>query len=412
MHSLTLDRPASTVPRAVLAVVLSTFFLGFGGGVVFPILPDLGTVLGLSSFTVGLVLSANRIVRLITNTPAGTVVDRIGTRGPFLVGVVLETAATFGYVIGIESPTPARWFIGARVIWGLGSAFVLATAYTIAADVSSDDTRGTNMSVVRGATSLGFPAGMALGGVISELYGPATAFESMAVLSVVACLISYCEIPETHADSRSESVGLRDIHLGLPAIVAGGANFGLLFTYSGVVFATLVSYLDTTTAGSVAVGPQGTSGVLIGVSVLTGSVFAVIGGRLSDVLASRLPVVVGCLAITSVGVFVLSVASSFPLLVIAVVLLGIGQGGAGGPLLSLLGDLTPGFDMGRATGTYNTFGDLGASAGLLISPPVATTIGFDLLYRLAAVVPVVAAVIVIFGVASVKETATVSDARA
>lgn len=412
MHSFVPDSLASAVPRAVLAVVLSTFFLGFGGGVVFPILPDLGTVLGLSSFTVGLVLSANRIVRLVTNAPAGSIVDRIGTRGPFLVGVVLETAATFGYVVGIRSPTPAGWFIGARVLWGLGSAFVLATAYTIAADVSSDGSRGTNMSVVRGATSLGFPAGMALGGVISELYGPATAFESMAVLSVFACLISYREIPETHADSRSKSVGLRDIYLGLPAVAAGGANFGLLFTYSGIVFATLVSYLDTTTAASVAVGPQGTSGVLIGISVLTGSVFAVVGGRLSDVLARRLPVVVGCLAVTSVGVFVLSVANSFPLLVTAVVLLGIGQGGAGGPLLSLLGDLTPDSDMGRATGTYNTFGDLGASAGLLISLPVANAIGFDSLYRLAAVIPVVAAVVVIFGVVNVEETARVADARA
>ncbi|WP_264556299.1 MFS transporter [Halocatena marina] len=412
MHSSIPDSPLSSVPRAVLAVVLSTFFLGFGGGVVFPILPNLGTVLGLSSFTVGLVLSANRIVRLVTNAPAGTVVDRLGTRGPFLVGVCLETAATFGYVIGIESPTPAGWFIGARVLWGLGSAFVLATAYTIAADVSNDDTRGTNMSVVRGATSLGFPAGMALGGVISELYGPVTAFESMAVLSVIACLISYREIPETHADSRSESVGLRDIYLGLPAIAAGGANFGLLFTYSGIVFATLVSYLDTTTAASVAVGPQGTSGVLIGVSVLTGSVFAVIGGRLSDVLARRLPFVVGCLGVTSIGVIVLSVANSFPLLVTAVVLLGVGQGGAGGPLLSLLGDLTPNSDMGRATGTYNTFGDLGASTGLLISLPVANAIGFDSLYRFAAVVPIIAAAVVIFGVANIEETAPVSDARA
>lgn len=412
MCSFPLGTSRSAVPRAVLAVVVSTFFLGFGGGVVFPILPDLGAVLGLSPFVVGVVLSANRLVRLVTNAPAGTVVDRVGTRTPFLLGVVLETVATFGYVVGVGSTTPAGWFIGARVLWGLGSAFVLATAYTIAADVSDDDSRGTNMSVVRGATSLGFPAGMALGGVVSELYGPATAFEAAAVLSVIACLISYREIPETHADGRSGSVGIRDVHLGLPAVAAGGANFGLLFTYSGVVFATLVSYLDTTTAASVAVGSQGTSGVLIGVSVLTGSAFAVVGGRLSDVLARRLPVVVACLGITSVGVLVLSVADSFSALVGAVVLLGVGQGGVGGPLLSLLGDLTPDAGMGRATGTYNTFGDLGASTGLLISLPVAEAIGFGSLYRLAAVVPVVAALVVVSGVASAEEPPTAPNVRA
>ena len=42
------------------AVIASTFFVGFGGGVIFPILPNLGVVLGISPFLVGLILSANR----------------------------------------------------------------------------------------------------------------------------------------------------------------------------------------------------------------------------------------------------------------------------------------------------------------------------------------------------------------
>lgn len=398
------SRPAFGLPRAVLAVIVSTFFLGFGGGVVFPILPNLEAVLGLSPLVVGVVLSANRIVRLVANAPAGTVVDRVGTRTPFLAGVVLETAATFGYVVAVRAPAPAAWFVGARVLWGLGSAFVLATAYTIAADVSDDDSRGTNMSVVRGATSLGFPAGMALGGVVSELHGASTAFETAAGLSVVACVVTYRAIPETHASDRSDDVGLRNLDFGLAALVAGGANFGLLFTYSGVVFATLVSFLETTAAATVAVGSQGTSGVLIGVSVLTGSVFAVVGGGVSDAVSRRVPVVVGCLGLVSVGLAVLATATTIPALVAAVALLGAGQGGVGGPLLSLLGDLTPDARMGRATGTYNAFGDLGATAGLLVSLPIAEAIGFVSLYRLAAVVPVISALVVVGGVYEIDGT--------
>jgi len=64
---LGIDRP----PTVLLAVIASTFFVGFGGGVVFPILPNLGAVLGISAFMVGVILSANRWVRLVANAPAG-----------------------------------------------------------------------------------------------------------------------------------------------------------------------------------------------------------------------------------------------------------------------------------------------------------------------------------------------------
>jgi len=63
---LGIDRP----PTVLLAVIASTFFVGFGGGVVFPILPNLGAVLGISAFMVGVILSANRWVRS-SRAPAG-----------------------------------------------------------------------------------------------------------------------------------------------------------------------------------------------------------------------------------------------------------------------------------------------------------------------------------------------------
>lgn len=385
------------VPPAVVAVLVSTFFLGFGGGVVFPILPNLGAVVGIAPFVVGIILSANRIVRLVANAPVGTVVDRVGTRRPFVAGVVLETVSTVGYLIALRSPMPEVWFLGARVLWGLGSAFVLGTAYTIAADVCEPESRGRTMSIVRGGTSLGFPAGMALGGVVGELYGAEAAFATATALSVLACVVTYLAVPETHAAERSSGVGLRDLDLSSPALITGGANFALLFTYNGVVFATLVSFLDTVPVGGVAVGAQGTSGVLIGASVLTGSVFSVAGGKASDVIGHRLPVILVCFGGLSVGMFLLAVGTTFPLLLAAVLLLGAGQGGVGGPLVSLLGDLTADGRMGRATGTYNALGDLGASVGLLVSLPLAGLVGFPSLYRLTALVPVVAGAVILAG---------------
>jgi len=68
-----------------------------------------------------------------------------------------------------------------RVFWGLGSPVVFATAYTIAADLSDDGSCGT-MGIVRGGITVGFPAGLVLGGVVSAVAGNVVAFASLGDL--------------------------------------------------------------------------------------------------------------------------------------------------------------------------------------------------------------------------------------
>jgi MFS family permease len=211
----------------VLAVIVSTFFAGFGGGVVFPILPNLGKILGISPFVVGLILSANRFTRIVANAPAGSLVDRFGTRKPLIVGLLIEGSATLGYVAGVKSTIPEMWFLLARVFWGLGSALVFATAYTIAADVSDQQSRGTNMGVVRGGITFGFPAGLVLGGIISDLHSITAAFVLAAVFALLASGIAYLLVPETHVSTQQVTVKPWEINRSLPALTIGLVNFGL-----------------------------------------------------------------------------------------------------------------------------------------------------------------------------------------
>jgi MFS family permease len=107
---------ATDTRSVVVALVVSTFFVGFGGGVVFPVLPNLGAVLGISPFLVGVILSANRFTRILANAPAGSLIDRVGTRGPLVGGLFVEALATLGYVVAVESAAPAAWFVLARVV--------------------------------------------------------------------------------------------------------------------------------------------------------------------------------------------------------------------------------------------------------------------------------------------------------
>ncbi|WP_255167025.1 MFS transporter [Natrononativus amylolyticus] len=391
----------------VLAVVASTFFVGFGGGVIFPILPNLGEVLGISAVMVGLILSANRWTRLLANAPAGVLVDRIGTRKPFVIGLAIEGVATFGYVIAMLFPSTAEfWFLAARLLWGLGSALVFATAYTITADVSEADSRGTSMGIVRAGITFGFPAGLVLGGVTSEIYGNTAAFVLAAAFAGLASIIAYFIVPETHVDEHDDSVKPWDLELTIPAVTVGLVNFGLYFAYVGVLFSTLVLYLQvegltisTEILGyTVAFEEQGTSGMLMAVTVLAGAVFTISGGVMSDTVGARVPVLVGFLVLNSLGFLVLVLAPSFWVVVGGCILIGAGQGGVGGPLTALLADLTPDERMGRAMGTNNVLGDVGGGLGPLISLPLAETIGFEVMYAVSAIIALVAGTILVVGV--------------
>ena len=381
------------------AVVASTFFIGFGGGVIFPILPNLGAVLGIPPFLVGIILSANRFSRLFANAPAGMLVDRYGTRKPMVVGMLVQAVGTLGYVVAMLAPLPEAWFLSARVLWGLGSALVFATAYTVAADVSDGDSRGTSMGVIRGGILFGFPSGVVIGGIVSELAGELAAFAVAAAFAFLATLVALWLIPETHVESEvKQSVKPWEINLSVPAVTAGLVNFAVFFAYIGALFATLVLLLGERNLGVFGFDAQASSGIFMAITVLVAGAFTFLGGYASDRLRSRVPTLLSFLVVTAVGFVLLAAAESVPALVVACACIGGGQGGVSGPLMALLADLTPEDEMGRAVGTNNVFGDIGGGLGPVISLPVVDAIGFWPVYIACAALPLLAALALLGGV--------------
>ncbi|WP_277542478.1 MFS transporter [Haloarcula laminariae] len=386
--------------RAVVwAVITSTFFIGFGGGVVYPILPNLGAVLGISPWLVGAILSANRFSRLVANAPAGGLVDRVGTRTPFVVGMVVQAVATSTYVVAMVAPFPEAWFMVARVGWGVGSALVFATAYTIAADVSDGGSRGANMGLIRGGVLFGFPTGVVIGGIVSEVAGTVTAFSVATAFAALASVVAYWAVPETHVEGeRSQSVKPWDVNTSLPALTVGTVNFAVFFVYIGAFFAVLVLFLDQAQLRVFGFDAQGSSGIFMGITVVAAGVSMYTSGAISDRRQSRVPTLLVFLVATSLGFLLLAAVESLPVLVVACLLIGAGQGGTSGPLMALLGDLVPDAEMGRAVGTNNVLGDLGGGFGPIVTLPLVETAGFDPIFVACAALPLLAGGLLLAGV--------------
>jgi MFS family permease len=181
------------------------FLGGIGGGVVFPILPSLGQRLGLPALVLGLILSANRITRIVFNPVTGMLIDRFGGKWPVAIGLIIEAVAILSFVIALHSAAPAAWFLSGRVVWGVGSSLLMVGAMAAVLAVSGQDDRGRVVARVRSAISLGLPAGLLVGGVVADVISAEAAFYCAMGLSLAGAACALLGVPAGGQQAQSPS---------------------------------------------------------------------------------------------------------------------------------------------------------------------------------------------------------------
>lgn len=398
------ERGASSSVRSVaLAVTAGVFLGGVATGVAFPTLPLLDDVLGISAVMLGVVLSANRIGRLATNTPAGGIIDERGARRPMVAGLFVQGLAPFGYVAGLHTPTtelgiiplvgsvsaPAVVFVLARLLWGIGSAFVFVGAFTVITGLTAEGNRGRWTGYMRGGQSLGFPTGLVVGGVLADIYDIQTAFLAAGTLAMAAGVLGWLVLPDVRSttDQRTRFRDVPTIARSTPGVIpVGVANAGIRLLFGGVLLTTAVKYAADLEVRSVGLGAAGVSGLVMGAGVVASAGATLASGRLSDELDTRALVAVPAFAVLAVGFGVLAFVGSLWGLVAGVVLVGVGTGSAAPALLATLGDLSPADDLGKLGGLYNVFGDVGLTLGPLLALPAVASVGFTVTYSASALV--------------------------
>ena len=398
---------AYSVRRVSLAVIAGVFFGGIATGVAFPTLPLLGELLGISAVVLGLILSANRVARLLMNAPAGTIIDTVGSRRPMVAGLFVQGLAPFGYLLGLHVPpgtalflpeigavsNPALVFLFARAMWGIGSAFVFIGAFATITHVTDRSNRGRWLGYMRGGQSLGFPTGLVVGGLVSDLLSVDAAFLLAGILAAVAGVVGYLVLPDVRPDTDRRT-RLRDV----PAMVSdeprvlplGVGNMTLRFIFGGVLLATVAKYAEATGVSVASLDAAGISGLVLGVGVVSSSATTVLAGQLSDRLDNRAVLLLPTFVAIAVGLVILAGIPTLLGLFAGTSLIGTGTGGAGPVLMATLGDVTPGDEVGRMGGVYNVMGDVGLSLGpLLAVPMVDGWLGFGATYTICAVTVVV-----------------------
>jgi MFS family permease len=376
-----------------LAVAYSLALLG--DNMMYVFLPSHPGAAGIAAANLGIVLSANRFVRLAANSLGGFVSDRLGRRPPYLLGMTLALASTAGYLASDSLWPLLAW----RVVWGIAFSLISVGGIAIVLDLSRPDNRGRTVGGYQSLVQLGALIGLVLSGVLTDLLGyrgTLAIYVPLAALGLGIAIWTLRSAPPNAGsawaaaspaarDGLGTLAALRrlDPRLLVPAYV----NFVSLFAGSGVVMATLGVYLTQLAAApgtSLVIPVASLTGILLAVRRLAGMVLAPVAGYFLDRLGDRRIVAAAGALVSLAGLVVLATGRGVDTVIAGVVLKSMGDGLLHPAVVVWTGDEAPPHLRGIVMGGLATAGDLGAAIGPLVAYALLESAGLRAAYGLCA----------------------------
>jgi len=377
--------------RVLLPLSTATALSLLGDSALYSALPSHTTAAGIALGAVGLILGANRLVRIFLNSPVGALYDRAGRRRPFIVALGLGVVSTVAYAL-------ARGFwplLAARLVWGTAWALIMVGSYNILLDISTPADRGRITGAYQALTFLGGAIGMLLGGFLTDLLGYRATFLICAAGTGLGLLVTLAFLPETgrprprpHHESTTVNgppLRLWNRHL----LSVSYTSFASMFVGNGVLMSTIGLLLkerfgDPAHVGPLVLGVASLTGIFLSSRTLLGIAFNLISGYSSDRLGQRGPVTLSGLLILLGGLLLLAWGGDTWTVILGFALAAIGGGAVFTTLAAMTGDLVAGEGQGVAIGLFATAGDIGAASGPMVGYLIAEWWGLPWVYLTCA----------------------------
>jgi MFS transporter, DHA1 family, multidrug resistance protein len=374
-----------------LALAYSLALLG--DQMLYVFLPSHPAAAGIAVASLGLVLSANRIVRLAANSLGGFLSDRLGRRRPYQLGMLLALVSTAGYLL-----SHSLWpLLVCRALWGMAFSLLSVGGISIMLDHSTAAERGRTVGMYQSLLQLGTVLGLVLSGFLTDRLGYRGTLMIYVPLTALGLGVAFWVLRGGHeAWARAEGAVTRDSQGTLadlrrldPRLLAPAyVFFATRFAGSGVVMATLGIYLKML-AGEVGSGAwlmpvASLTGVLLAVRGLAGMVVTPIAGHLMDRSGDRRLVAATGVLVFLAGLMVLAGGRAVGLIIAGVVLAAVGEGFSQPAVVVWTGDGAPPHLRGVVMGGLSTAGDLGAALGPLVGYALLETAGLRSAYTLCA----------------------------
>lgn len=342
--------------RGVWFVSLATASSLLGDQMLYSVLPTMYTELGLQPYQVGLLLSANRIVRLVTNHIAERSCRR--TSLAWLLAVAFSTGALMN--VAYASVTWFPGLLAARIIWGVCWSFIrqigLMTVVDAARASDGHARLGRAMGFYSGISRLGSISGNLLGALGHDLIGFSATLMLFALASLLAMPlgpISRIGLPRTQPPEEQKSASLRP-GLLFCGFASGCVGQGLIAATLGAV---LQARLDGTSVSLYGLGVASLTGMLLA-SRWAADLLAPVLGHISDRVGRRSSGAVFFAAGAAVLVAASTTGISVPWLIVGILAFYVTATG-----VSVVLQAEAGSGGSRRVASYVTANDVGSAVG-------------------------------------------------
>ncbi|MEL7085507.1 MAG: MFS transporter [Cyanobacteria bacterium J06597_1] len=347
-----------------------------------PTLPLYISDVGGSDWQVGIAMGTFAIGLVASRSWLGPLADRRGRKLVLQIGLVAATLAPIGYLL--VSSIPAIVLI--RAGHGISIA-AFATAYVaLVTDVAPAEFRGTVIGYMSLVNPIGLMVGPAIGGYALEWGGYSALFLLSASLGCIGWGLA-SRVPERSAVASLTSASDNRFWslLAQPRLIAPSVT--MLFV--GLAFGVLTTFMPLfVRSGDFGINP----GLFYLASSAVAFVMRVVVGRASDRWGRGLFVTAALVCMTT-ALLVLANAQSGRAILLAGGLHGAGFGVLIPTISALLADRSEPNERARLFGLCLTGFDVGiASAGFLFAS-LSETLGYSLLFTMAAAMVGVAATI-------------------
>ena len=224
--------------KPAVLISAATAFSLVGDQVLYSVLPVYFDELGMTPIQVGIVLSANRWIRLFTNQLAHRMVRLVRPDVLFVGALVLGAVTTAMYTV--------TWLFSvlvvARLLWGLAWSFIRLVGVLEIMSDAPRDASGRTMGIYNGISRIGSVAGLLGGALLVDLLGYLTAIWILTVVSLIAVPLAKMGVG---AARLSETSVTPVDHVRAPQTwVYQGLGFTIGAVGPGFVMATLGTVLD------------------------------------------------------------------------------------------------------------------------------------------------------------------------
>ncbi|MCF8534775.1 MAG: MFS transporter [Candidatus Nanopelagicaceae bacterium] len=365
--------PVADFSREVQIVIIASFFVALGFGIVFPAIPVFVKSFGVNNTAVGLVVSAFAIARFSSGMISGRLVDRFGERNVYSFGVLM--VSFFTVLVGLAQNYPQ--LLAFRAAGGLGSSMFSVASSSLIFRAVDDAHRARALSVFQGSFLVGGISGPAIGGALATISLRAPFF-AYAFMLAIAGLIGYIYLGRAEAAREKSKVKAQDPvtfkeAMQIPAYrIALVLSFIFGWAFYGMRSSILPIFVTESLNSTAAVVGYG-----FAIGALVQGLLLISAGRASDKRGRKFVVLVGG-SIFMAGIMGLTFSVSVWMFLLSMAILGVGGAYLSTAPGAIVGDVIKGKG-GRVIGIFQMSGD----AGMIVGPIVVGAISDLYSYRAA-----------------------------